>query len=158
MHPIRTFHLGVLCAWLVAGNALFADDWPQWLGPNRDAVWREDGIVEKFPTNGPPVRWRAGIGGGYAGPSVANGRVYVADRQRSPDASIERVLCLSEADGTLLWKQEYDCPYKIDYPGTCSASTRTTVKSCGRWISRRSSASRRPFGVLRGTRCSMATA
>ena len=41
MHPIGTSQLGVLCAWLLASNALFADDWPQWLGPNRDAVWRE---------------------------------------------------------------------------------------------------------------------
>ena len=28
------------------------DDWPQWLGPQRDSVWREDGIVEKFPEQG----------------------------------------------------------------------------------------------------------
>jgi len=26
--------------------ALHADDWPQWLGPKRDGVWRETGIVE----------------------------------------------------------------------------------------------------------------
>src|SRR5215472_15830296 len=60
---------------------LRADDWPQWLGPNRDSVWRETGILEKFPSNGPKVLWRAPIGGGYAGPSVAKGRVYVTDRQ-----------------------------------------------------------------------------
>jgi outer membrane protein assembly factor BamB len=116
MHLIGIFRPGVLGVWLLAGNALFADDWPQWLGPNRDAIWREDGIIEKFPTNGPPVRWRAGIGGGYAGPSVAKGRVYVADRRLATGASFERVLCLSEADGALLWKYEYECPYTISYP------------------------------------------
>jgi outer membrane protein assembly factor BamB len=116
MHLIGNFRLGVLGVWLLVGNALLADDWPQWLGPNRDAIWREDGIIEKFPTNGPPVRWRAEIGGGYAGPSVANGRVYVADRRLATGASFERVLCLSEADGTLLWKHEYECPYTISYP------------------------------------------
>ena len=116
-------------AFLLIGNALFADDWPQWLGPRRDAVWRESGIVEKFPTNGPPVSWRAPIGGGYAGPSVANGRVYVADRQLTQGTSnpsdpfdrnlirgVERVLCLDEADGHVLWKYEYECPYTISYP------------------------------------------
>ena len=35
-----------------------ADDWPQWLGPQRDSVWRETGIVDEFPKQGPPVRWR----------------------------------------------------------------------------------------------------
>src|SRR2546430_126144 len=24
-----------------------ADDWPQWLGTNRDAIWRETGIIRK---------------------------------------------------------------------------------------------------------------
>jgi len=129
MHSIWSLRLGAVCAGLVAGNTLFADDWPQWLGPKRDSVWRESGIVEKFPTNGPPVRWRASIGRGYAGPSVAKGRVYVADRQLAQGASnladssdrgtarsFERVLCLSEAAGKVLWKHEYECPYTISYP------------------------------------------
>jgi outer membrane protein assembly factor BamB len=129
MHPIWSFSLGVFGAGILGGNTLFADDWPQWLGPQRDAVWRESGIIEKFPTNGPPVRWRASIAGGYAGPVVANGRVYVADRRLAQGTSNpadpfdrgvirggERVLCLSEADGQVLWKHEYECPYTISYP------------------------------------------
>jgi len=129
MRMIRNLGRGVCCASLLVGNALFADDWPQWLGPGRDAVWRESGIVEKFPTNGPPILWRAAIGAGYAGPVVAGGRVYVADRQLAQGASnpadpfarvqisgFERVLCLNEADGQLLWKYEYECPYSISYP------------------------------------------
>ncbi len=129
MRLIRGIGPRVLCAGFLVGNALFADDWPQWLGPKRDSVWRESGVVETFPTNGPPVRWRAKIGRGYAGPSVAQGRVYITDRQRAPadgdsgDASdrgagrsFERVLCLRETDGAVLWKYEYECPYTISYP------------------------------------------
>ena len=26
-----------------------ADDWPQWMGPGRDDVWRAKGILETFP-------------------------------------------------------------------------------------------------------------
>src|SRR5947208_14322608 len=79
MKSVRTLvlSLGVLSM----ARFSFADDWPQWLGPNRDSVWRETGIVEKFSSNGPPVVWRTAIGGGYAGPAVAGGRVYVTDRQ-----------------------------------------------------------------------------
>jgi outer membrane protein assembly factor BamB len=107
---------------------LRADDWPQWLGPKRDGIWRETGILKKFPTNGLSVRWRTPVGAGYAGPAVAGGRIFVADRQvgpkngagdRSQRASIpgtERVLCLDEANGQILWKHEYDCPYNVDYP------------------------------------------
>ena len=105
-----------------------ADDWPQWLGPKRDGVWRETGIIEKFPDGGVTPKWRADIGGGYAGPSVSNGKVYVMDRivpESAPkpksafDASQipgnERLLCFNEADGKLLWKHEYDCPYNVSY-------------------------------------------
>jgi outer membrane protein assembly factor BamB len=104
------------------------EDWPQWLGQNRDAVWSETGIVEKFPPSGPPVAWRVPIGGGYAGPSVAKGRVYVADRILAPGATnsadpfarglvpgSERVLCFNEPDGKKIWQHEYDCTYSISY-------------------------------------------
>lgn len=117
-----------------------ADDWPQWLGPQRDSVWRETGIVDKFPAEGPKVRWRTPIGGGYSGPAVADGRVYLLDRQLAKDAKnpanafsrgeipgTERVLCLNEADGKILWAHEYDCPYTVSY----AAGPRTTPTVSG---------------------------
>ncbi|MCH2365311.1 MAG: pyrrolo-quinoline quinone, partial [Planctomycetes bacterium] len=61
-------------------TAAHGDDWPQWLGPQRDGVWREKGIIEKFPEKGPRLRWKAPLGGGYSGPAVAAGRVFVMDR------------------------------------------------------------------------------
>lgn len=103
-------------------------DWPQWLGPERDGVWREKGLIEKFAASGPKVLWRAPLSTGYSGPAVAGDRVYVMDRERAvgPDGKPlrptrqgipgkERVLCLGTADGKLLWKHEYDCPYKVSY-------------------------------------------
>jgi outer membrane protein assembly factor BamB len=120
---------GLLTWLLLASGTARADDWPQWLGPNRDSVWRETGIVEKFTAQGPPIRWRTAIGGGYAGPAVAGGRVYLIARQLAEGASnpanpfdrgiirgTERVLCLNEPDGKELWKYEYDCPYTVSYP------------------------------------------
>ncbi len=114
---------------LDAATSACADDWPQWLGPKRDGVWRERGIFRQFPKDGPLVRWRTPIGGGYAGPAVADGRVFVLDRlladgAHNPanafaNASIpgsERVLCLDERTGKVLWKHQYDCAYAISYP------------------------------------------
>src|SRR5437870_12966690 len=88
--------------------AIRADDWPQWLGPKRDGVWRETGLLDKFPEGGPKVLWRVPISGGYAGPAVAAGRVYVTDyvtdgqRVNNPGArsdlkGVERVLCFAAA-------------------------------------------------------------
>jgi len=135
MYRQQNFSLSVFSALFFIAGPSFADDWPQWLGPNRDAVWRESNVLEKFPTNGPAIRWRANIGGGYAGPAVAKGCVYVTDRQLAQGAANpadpfergvirggERVLCLNESNGKIIWKHEYDCPYTISYP----AGPRTT--------------------------------
>ena len=107
---------------LLLSSTIRADDWPQWLGPKRDGVWRETGILAKFPKDGPKVLWRTPISEGYSGPSVANGKVYITDYVRGKKATkpkgpmdkvtrvagVERVFCLNEADGSVFWKHEYE--------------------------------------------------
>lgn len=121
-----------LPAFLVFGvlaAALRADDWPQWMGPNRDDRWRESGIVDKFPEGGPKVLWRAPVAYGFAGPAVVKGKVYVGDYQtdakvrelsnpgaRPPIDGRERVLCLDAKTGKEIWHKDYDCHYEISYP------------------------------------------
>jgi outer membrane protein assembly factor BamB len=113
----------------LTGLTARADDWPQWLGPQRDGVWRETGILDKFPAQGPQVRWRTPIGGGYTGPAVAGGKVYITDRVLAEGArngsnafardvvnGSERILCLDEATGKVLWQHEYKSTYEISYP------------------------------------------
>src|SRR6516162_9659240 len=77
---LRTTYGMFILFTLVAGAVARADDWPQWLGPQRDAVWRETGILEKFPEKGQLIRWRIPVAAGYSGPAVAGGRVYLMDR------------------------------------------------------------------------------
>src|SRR6188768_3944556 len=98
---------------LVAGSAR-ADDWPQWLGPQRDSVWRESGVLDKFPEGGPKVLWRQPIELGYSGPAVVDGRVYITDYVKAGGeitnnpggrdklTGKERVLCFNAADGNPL--------------------------------------------------------
>src|SRR5436309_5579992 len=91
----------------LATFSLRADDWPQWLGPQRDGVWRETGILDKFPEDGPRVLWKIPVGGGYTGPAVVGDRAYVMDRvlpdtpgeadkpgAKGNGPGSERVLCL----------------------------------------------------------------
>src|SRR4051794_27177507 len=119
---IRWIIVGLLA--LAAARTARANDWPEWMGPDRDGVWRETGIVAKFPRGGPKVTWRTPVGPGYSGPSVAGGRVFVMDRKPALDAEgkpvkgdrsgtpgAERVLCLDAATGKQIWVHEYDCPY-----------------------------------------------
>ncbi|MEM0926574.1 MAG: PQQ-binding-like beta-propeller repeat protein, partial [Planctomycetota bacterium] len=123
----------LLCIVLGSGlHVASADDWPQWLGPQRDSVWREAGIIEKFPNDGLTPRWVTKIGSGYSGPAVADGIVVVLDRvasdaegetieQDKPPlngnfvrkrlAGQERVVGIRESDGTIVWEHSYDCMY-----------------------------------------------
>ena len=78
-----------------AAIPLSAEDWPQWRGVNRDGVWHESGLLEKFDAERLTPKWRVEIASGYSGPTVAKGRVYVTDRITKP-VSTERVHCFDE--------------------------------------------------------------
>lgn len=112
----------------VVSTSVMADDWPQWMGPTRDGVYRETGIIDAIPEDGLPVKWRTPVHGGYAGPSVVGDRVFLMDYQRTagemiasprerPQLSgIERVLSLDAETGEEVWSHEYECDYEISYP------------------------------------------
>ena len=117
--------LGLL-AWVLLWAPAMAEDWPEWRGKGRRGVWNEDGIVDKLPSV-LKVVWRTPLQAGYAGPSVATGRVYVTDFAPQSEASLgaaqysntraslrkgnERVLCLDEKTGKILWTQQWEADY-----------------------------------------------
>src|SRR5947207_8500362 len=77
----------------IAVAAARADDWPGWMGPQRDNVWRETGIIDTFPAGGPKVLWRAKVATGFSGPAVANGLVFITDftsKSDLTDANFEK--------------------------------------------------------------------
>jgi outer membrane protein assembly factor BamB len=101
-------YTAVLVLWCAVAAA---DDWPQWRGPQRDGVWNESGVVETFASKTLKPKWRVPLGPGYTGPTVANGRVLVMDRQVKPEQT-ERILCFRESDGEPLWTYQYACVYR----------------------------------------------
>jgi outer membrane protein assembly factor BamB len=110
------------------GSPLRADDWPQWQGPHRDGIWRETGLLAAFPQDGLNILWRVPVAGGFAGPAVSGGRVYVTDflpaldthRKTNPMKRItepgqERLQCFDELTGKLLWTDAHDVAYGMSY-------------------------------------------
>jgi outer membrane protein assembly factor BamB len=119
--------LFIVAVVLTSTHVIQADNWPQWMGPDRDNIWKEDGILDRFPANGPRIVWRTPVAGGYAGPAVSDGSVIVTDYVTSDDVKVsnferksftgvERILCLDEVTGEQRWKQEYPVNYSISYP------------------------------------------
>ena len=101
----------------VAATPVVADDWAQWRGPDRLAVWQEDGIVESFPEGGLEVKWRTPLRSGFAGPAVAGGRVFVLDWMEDPQSrtldGTERLVALDEETGEVLWTHEWTTTYRM---------------------------------------------
>ena len=100
----------------LATPTLRAEDWPQWRGVDRDGVWTDTGVVERFPGAGLNVTWRAPIRGGFAGPAVADGRVFVLDYEETPGSrtmdGTERLLALDEETGAVLWSKTWPAAYR----------------------------------------------
>ncbi|MFO0809332.1 MAG: PQQ-binding-like beta-propeller repeat protein [Gemmataceae bacterium] len=94
-----------LYAWCLAlvlhGATAFADDWPQWQGPDRTAVSRETGLLKDWPKGGPSLAWKVtGIGEGMGGIAVSRGRIYTTG---DSDGSAW-LFALNESDGKQVWK------------------------------------------------------
>jgi outer membrane protein assembly factor BamB len=104
---------GVLVlTWALAAVGAQAADWPEWRGSGRHGVWNETGILNAFPKSGLEVKWRVPVRGGFSGPAVADGRVYVLDFLReSRNLGVERILCLDEESGETVWAQEWEADY-----------------------------------------------
>ena len=116
----------LLCGLIVAPAG--ADEWGQWMGPNRDGVYRESGIIDAIPESGLKIKWRMAIHGGYAGPAVADGKVFVFDFKRAEGKAVnhpterakltgeERLVVLDAKTGQEKWVHKYACDYNISYP------------------------------------------
>ncbi len=97
---------------LGAAGIAAAEDWPEFRGAGRRGVWLESGILETFPAEGLKALWRTPVKRGYAGPAVADGRVFVTDYEPTDGMrGTERALALDEATGEVLWVQEWDADY-----------------------------------------------
>ncbi|HUQ93442.1 MAG TPA: PQQ-binding-like beta-propeller repeat protein [Bryobacteraceae bacterium] len=111
---------------LLAVPALFADDWPEWRGKGRLGVFNEEGLLERFPEAGLKVEWRMPVRSGFAGPAVANGRVFVMDRQPVQGTKgMERVSAFDAKTGKVLWTREWESSY-IGLAGTYASGPRAT--------------------------------
>jgi outer membrane protein assembly factor BamB len=116
----RALALGLLC--VLGESAVLrptrAEDWPRWRGPRGDGTWNAPKLPAKWPAEGLPVIWKKPIGGGYAGATVAGGKVFTTDleaplvsrKDDKPDG-VERVLCFDLADGKPLWSHKYEVRY-----------------------------------------------
>ena len=86
------------------------EDWPRWRGRRGDGTWLGPILREKWSEDGLRRLWRQPLGGGYGGVAVADGQVFVMDRQEDPE-EVERLLCFDAATGRLNWEHKHPVDY-----------------------------------------------
>ena len=115
---------------LVCIANVYAQDWPQYLGPYRNSISDQKGILRSWPQNGPEVLWTVDIGIGYGGPVVKDGKVYLLDRD---DKVGDNLRCFDLSSGKELWNFGYEAPGSVMFPGSRSVPIvdGNHVYSCG---------------------------
>jgi outer membrane protein assembly factor BamB len=95
----------------LAGVTVAAADWPQFLGPERNGVYRGPALAGAWGPGGPRVVWRTRVGEGFASPVVAGDRVILFHRAGNEEA----VEALDAATGESLWRYAYPTAYRDDF-------------------------------------------
>ena len=90
----------LVCVILIGASCVFAQDWPQWRGANRD------GKVIGFKTPERWVlkqRWKTPVGSGDATPALVGDKLYVFTRQGDNEVTT----CLDAGSGDEQWTDKY---------------------------------------------------
>jgi outer membrane protein assembly factor BamB len=117
-----------------AGLAAPAQDWPQFLGPNRNGTYPGTNLAAAWPKEGPPAKWQKEVGQGFSGPVVLSGKVLIFHRPGDKEA----VECLDANSGNRLWLFDYPTSYRDSYVSDlgprstpCVASNRVYTYGAG---------------------------
>lgn len=110
--------MALLMALALAGATVDAADWPRFLGPDGNSIARDTGINTNWAAKPPRELWRTPMpDGGFSGPAVAAGLVYLHDHEKDQDV----VRALNLADGQERWRFAFDEP-GADNHGTTRAT------------------------------------
>ncbi|MBI2842526.1 MAG: PQQ-binding-like beta-propeller repeat protein [Armatimonadetes bacterium] len=101
--------LAVLC---LSPGIVRGADWPQFRGPNADGISPEKLANKNWKQNPPKVLWKIPLGDdGYAGPSVAAGKLFIIDHKGNQDI----VRAIDIKTGKDVWQFAYEDGEKPNY-------------------------------------------
>ena len=99
-------YLSAIGSSLLVATTLFATDWPQWRGPNRDGISTETNWSTNWPAAGPKQLWKMNVGTGCSAVAISDGKLFAVGNATDTDT----VFCLDAATGQVVWKYSYACP------------------------------------------------
>jgi outer membrane protein assembly factor BamB len=109
--------------------SLRAEDWPQFLGPRRDGVSTETGLLQSWTKDGPRRLWKSDVGSGFSGPVVQGNQLILFHRVEGQ----EKIDCLDPATGKPRWTFAYPCDYEDSF-GKGNGPRATPTIAAGRVV------------------------
>ena len=106
MNPRLLPNLVLLIA--VLAGPVSAEDWPQFLGPNRNGISSEKGLIETWPEGGLTEVWRVKGGVGMSAVVVAQGQAITMMQENGR----QRVISINAKTGKILWKSDIAAAYE----------------------------------------------
>jgi outer membrane protein assembly factor BamB len=101
-----------LAVLVVASIAARAADWPQFRGPNRDAVCKETGLLKEWPEAGPKLLWKMqGLGRGYASIAIVGDKFYTMGDRKSEGEEKQCVVAFDLGSRKGLWSTPIGPPH-----------------------------------------------
>ncbi len=93
----------MVVALILVAACAFAQEWPQWRGPDRSGKVTGFTAPEKWPDK-LAEKWKVPVGTGDSTPALVGERLYVFSRQEGEEV----ILCLDAASGDELWRYKYE--------------------------------------------------
>ena len=101
----------LICAVLAVGGPVWAQDWPQFLGPERNGRYTGPPLNTDWPSGAPSELWRSSVGEGFAGPIVAGDRLILFHRVDGQEVVEAR----DAMSGRPVWRHAYRTTYRDDF-------------------------------------------
>lgn len=96
--------------------SLLSQDVAQWRGPLRDGIYRENGLMKKWPQAGPDMIWHFdGLGQGFSSAAVTSKAVFTTGMTKG----VGYVFAFDHT-GKLLWKKDYGKEWDESHSGARS--------------------------------------
>jgi outer membrane protein assembly factor BamB len=106
-YPELTFH----AAPRQLADEAVTEDWPTFLGPQRNSHSRETHLLKDFSKGGPSLVWTMKCGEGYACPAIQDEYVVYTHRE----GARSHIDCVHAETGRRFWRVSYPCDYRGDY-------------------------------------------
>lgn len=107
--------------------AVVRADWPQFLGPQRNAVAADTGLNWDWKARAPKIAWKVPLGSGYSAFSIVGDKAFTLAQRGERDSAV----CLSTHDGKELWHYDATATY-VDVQKHCRGPRATPTYHQGK--------------------------